>query len=85
MIATVPALRWLRSRGLQGSAGLEAGPAGTGPKALKTPRKLVQLFIASSIFNVWLLRYDDPTPYRGGSARNMREEFAAYGLSPTVM
>ena len=48
-------------------------------------RKLVQFFIASSIFNVWLLRYDDPTPYRGGHARNMRQEFAAYGLPPAVM
>ena len=48
-------------------------------------RKLVEVFIAGSIFNVWVLRYDQPTAYRGGSARNMKQEFAAYGLSPTVM
>ena len=52
---------------------------------MSTLRKLVQLLIASSIFNVWLLRYGDPTPYRGGSARNMRQEFAAYGLPPAAM
>ena len=52
---------------------------------MKTTRKLIQLFIALGILDVWLLRYNDPTPYRGGHARNMRQEFKAYGLPPGVM
>jgi hypothetical protein len=41
---------------------------------------LAQIVIALGIFNVWVLRYNKSTSYRGGSAKNMREEFAAYGL-----
>jgi hypothetical protein len=40
-----------------------------------------QLIIAIGIYNVWLLRADKATPYRGGDAKNMREEFQVYGLS----
>lgn len=36
--------------------------------------------MALGILNVWLLRSSKATPYRGGSAKTMREEFAAYGL-----
>ncbi len=46
---------------------------------------VAQIVIALGIFNVWVLRYGKATSYRGGSARNMREEFAAYGLSYGVM
>ncbi len=35
---------------------------------------------AIGLLNVWLLRYSKATPYRGGEATNMREEFSAYGL-----
>lgn len=41
---------------------------------------LSQLIIAFGIFNVWLVRADKPTAYRGGAARTLREEFAVYGL-----
>ncbi|CAN5490539.1 hypothetical protein BH09PLA1_BH09PLA1_02450 [soil metagenome] len=41
---------------------------------------VAQIMIALGIFNVWVLRYGKATAYRGGPARNMREEFAAYGL-----
>jgi uncharacterized membrane protein YphA (DoxX/SURF4 family) len=44
-----------------------------------------QLIIALGLFNVWLLRTNEKTQWRGGQARNMTEEFAAYGLSPLVM
>ena len=44
-----------------------------------------QLVIALGLLNVWLLRTEKPTPWRGGDAKNMREEFAAYGLSPGFM
>ncbi len=40
----------------------------------------LQLIVALGILNVWLLRRNKATPYRGGGARNLREEFAAYGL-----
>lgn len=40
----------------------------------------LKLVVALGILNVWLLRRDKPTPYRGQSAKNLREEFAAYGL-----
>ena len=41
---------------------------------------VLQIVAGLGILNVWLLRRDRPTPYRGGGASNMKEEFAAYGL-----
>lgn len=41
---------------------------------------VAQVVIALGIANVWLVRFGKATPYRGGAATNMREEFAAYGL-----
>ena len=43
-------------------------------------RLIAQLIIALGILNVWILRPNKATDYRGGTAKNMREEFAAYGL-----
>lgn len=44
-----------------------------------------QLLIALGIFNVWLIRFNKWTPFRPGTARNMKSEFSAYGLpSATV-
>jgi hypothetical protein len=45
----------------------------------------LQLIIALGILNVWLLRFSKPSPWRGGQSRDMKEEFAVYGLSPQVM
>ena len=39
-----------------------------------------QIIIALGLLNVWLLRAGKPTDWRGGDARNMKEEFQAYGL-----
>ena len=39
-----------------------------------------RIVIALGLLNVWLLRAGKPTDWRGGDARNMKEEFAAYGL-----
>jgi len=44
-----------------------------------------QLVIALALLNVWLLRAGKPTRWRGGEAKNMREEFASYGLPPWFM
>lgn len=41
---------------------------------------IVQIVIALGIINVWLLRSDKATNWRGGNATNMQEEFAVYGL-----
>jgi uncharacterized membrane protein YphA (DoxX/SURF4 family) len=39
-----------------------------------------QIVAALGLLNVWLLRANRSTEYRGANATNMREEFAAYGL-----
>ena len=39
-----------------------------------------QVIIALGIYNVWLLRFGKATEWRGGTAKNMKEEFEAYGL-----
>lgn len=41
---------------------------------------ICQIIIALGIFNVWILRYSKQTQWRGGTAKNMKEEFAVYGL-----
>jgi hypothetical protein len=41
---------------------------------------LLQLVTGLGILNVWILRYNKDTPYRGGTAADMKAEFASYGL-----
>lgn len=38
------------------------------------------LIVSLGILNVWVLRRDQPTDYRGQAAQTLREEFTAYGL-----
>ena len=45
----------------------------------------VSLFVSILVTNVWLFRFDKETPYRGGNANNMIEEFAVYGLDINMM
>ncbi len=45
----------------------------------------VSLFVSLLVTNVWIFRFNKETPYRGGSAKNMIEEFAAYGLDVNIM
>lgn len=47
--------------------------------------KIAQIGSSLWIFNVWFHRFDKDTGYRGGDAKNMREEFDAYGLSEKNM
>ena len=47
---------------------------------MESIRVTAQLIIAFGILNVWLLRFNKATIYRGGSAKNLKEEFATYGL-----
>ena len=54
-------------------------------KSVHTVQVILQCAVALGLLNVWLLRANQSTPYRGGSAPSMREEFAAYGLPPLAM
>ena len=45
----------------------------------------IQLIIALGIFNVWIIRINKPSKYRGGNSENMESEFKAYGFSNLVM
>jgi hypothetical protein len=37
-----------------------------------------QIVVALGLLNVWLLRANKPTSWRGGEAKNMLEEFRTY-------
>lgn len=41
---------------------------------------IAQIIVGLGILNVWVLRFNRSTGYRGGDTKNMREEFQAYGL-----
>lgn len=45
----------------------------------------MKLIVGLSILNVWLFRANKATPYRGGAATTLKDEFASYGLSANVM
>jgi len=45
---------------------------------------ILQVFVGLGILNVWLLRANSSTGYRGGDAKNLKEEFATYGLPTWV-
>ena len=50
---------------------------------MEIPKILVQIcqiVVCCGLLNVWLLRFNKATAYRGGKASSMLEEFAAYGL-----
>ena len=47
---------------------------------METLVQICQIIVGCGLLNVWLLRYNKSTAYRGGTAANMLEEFAAYGL-----
>ncbi len=46
---------------------------------------LAQIIVSLGLLNVWLIRFNRPTAYRGGNARSMKEEFAVYGLPPFLV
>lgn len=41
---------------------------------------ILQVVVGLGLLNVWLVRARSATSYRGGEARNLKEEFAEYGL-----
>lgn len=40
----------------------------------------LQIIVAMSIINVWLINYNQESRWRGGNAENLSAEFRAYGL-----
>ena len=40
----------------------------------------LQLFVAFGLLNVWLIRSNKETPYRGSNSSSLKNEFTAYGL-----
>ena len=46
---------------------------------------ILQLIISVGLINVWLFRFNKLTQFRGGDAKNMKEEFQAYGLPIWLM
>lgn len=52
---------------------------------ITTVATISQIIIALGICNVWLLRTQKATAWRGGDAKTMEEEFHVYGLSTECM
>ena len=48
--------------------------------SMETLVQICQIVVGCGLLNVWLLRFNKATAYRGGSASSMLEEFASYGL-----
>ena len=49
-------------------------------KMLITTSNIFQIVIALGLLNVWILRFNKETAYRGGIAKTLKEEFVAYDL-----
>jgi uncharacterized membrane protein YphA (DoxX/SURF4 family) len=47
---------------------------------MRTMLIVCQVVAALGLLNVWLVRRNQATSFRGGNAHSMRDEFAAYGL-----
>jgi uncharacterized membrane protein YphA (DoxX/SURF4 family) len=41
---------------------------------------ILQAIVGLGLLNVWLLRRESATAFRGGEAKNLKDEFATYGL-----
>jgi len=52
---------------------------------METIGLLAQIGAGLWILNVWILRFNKETDFRGGDAKNMLEEFQTYGISSPFM
>ncbi|MBI6118073.1 DoxX family protein [Salegentibacter maritimus] len=52
---------------------------------METVKIVLQLIVGLGILNVWLLRFNKKTSYRGAEASNMKAEFKAYGLPEALV
>jgi hypothetical protein len=50
-----------------------------------TINAIISIIITLGIFNVWIFRFNKPSQFRAGNAKNMNEEFSIYGLSGSFM
>ena len=48
--------------------------------SMNTFVRILEFIVALGLLNVWLVRARSATPYRGGKAQTLRQEFDAYGL-----
>lgn len=48
--------------------------------SLELLTRVLEVVVGLGLLNVWLLRSRSATSYRGGDAKTLRQEFAAYGL-----
>lgn len=46
--------------------------------------RLLIILVSGTVFNVWLLRLNQVTPFRGGETTTLVAEFEAYGLNETL-
>jgi len=46
--------------------------------------RLFIVLVSGTVFNVWLLNMEQASPYRGGAALTLKEEFLTYGLSENI-
>ena len=46
---------------------------------------IINIIITMGILNVWIIRYDLETQWRGGGSKNLMEEFSTYGLPLWLM
>jgi len=49
-----------------------------------TTNNILQLIMGLGLLNVWAVRRNRSTTYRGGASASLREEFASYGLPPAA-
>jgi len=52
---------------------------------METAQLLLRLAIGIGLLYVWLIRFRKPSPYRGGRAKDMVEEFSEYGLPRSLV
>ena len=52
---------------------------------METVSLVLQAIVGLGIFNVWLLRFNKSSQYRGGHATNLKDEFAVYGIPAWAM
>ena len=46
---------------------------------------VAQLIVSLSVLKVWLINHRQPTMWRGGDSKTIKEEFSAYGLPDWMM
>ena len=52
---------------------------------MKYLKQILVLFVSIAVLNVWLIRFNNATIYRGGDAANMLEEFIVYGFDKSFL